>query len=59
MENDAGHSALIADLSALLEEAKDFEFHDFKNSKYAAPKMELMEKILVIADKVKGGGYDN
>ena len=53
------HDLLLKDLRALLAEAEAFEFHDFKNSKYAAPKMMLVEKLTIIADAVKAGRYDD
>lgn len=56
---DKRHIKLVKDLENLLEEAKAFEFHDFKNDKYAAPKMELVGFLLAMVDKVKEGGYDN
>lgn len=56
---DTGHDNLITDLEELLEEAKNFEFHDFKNMKYAIPKVELHAKLLALASRVKDGRYDN
>lgn len=54
-----GHRALIDDLSSLLLEAQNFEFHDFKNVKYATPKVELERKLRLMAESVKEGKYDN
>lgn len=56
---DKGHDKLIYDLSELLNEAKNCEFHDFHNHKYEAPKMELVNKLLQLIGKVKEGDYDN
>ena len=57
--DDKQHFRLVRDLSDLLKEAIDCEFHDFKNEKYAAPKMELRLKLLVLVNKVENGYYDN
>ena len=54
-----GHQRLIADLRILLDEAVRFEFHDFKNTKYASPKTVLDNKLRTIADDVRTGKYDS
>lgn len=54
-----GHDALVLELGKLLAEAKDFQFHDYRNSKYAAPKVELHKKLLQLARDVQSGKYDN
>lgn len=56
---DKGHENLIKDLETLLEEAKTFQFHDFKNTKNAMPKMEMVTKLDQIMNNVKEGKYDN
>jgi len=56
---DKGHEILIADLRDLLDEAIAWEFHDFKNNKYATPKIELCNKLRAMADEVISGKYDN
>ena len=56
---DSGHENLILDLEALLKEAQDYQFHDFKNSSYATPKVALYNRLFEIADSVKKGKYDN
>lgn len=56
---DKGHTQLIDDITALLEEAKKYEFHDFRNEKYAAPKMELAQKFHELRQGVISGKYDN
>lgn len=56
---DAGHEEMINDLEEVLQEAKDFAFHDFKNSDYAAPKVMFVEKLKMIATKAIDGKYDN
>jgi hypothetical protein len=59
MNDDAGHRALLADLEALLAEARAGQFHDFRNEKYATPKIALHRKLQALAEKVKAGDYDN
>ena len=59
MKIDLGHTQLLGDLEDLITEAKDFEFHDFKNEKYATPKMKLREKLFKLAENVVNGIYDN
>lgn len=56
---DNGHEALLNDLESLTLEARDYAFHDFKNTKYAVPKVALHNKLLVLAERVKNGNYDN
>lgn len=59
MRNDKGSIALMEDLTALLYEAFHYEFHDFKNSKHATPKMELVKRLEEMVSNVKNGKYDN
>lgn len=54
-----GHNALIADILALLGEATECEFHDFKNTKYATPKVELYNRLHTMIARVQDGTYDN
>ena len=56
---DKGHNSLLIDLNELLQEALDFEFHDFKNNKYAFPKRELVKLLQELRDNVISGKYDN
>jgi len=56
---DDGHRHLIEDLEALLAEAQTFQFHDFKNTIYAAPKVALYMKLTELVAAVKEGRYDN
>lgn len=55
---EKGQHILIADLEALLQEAKDGEFGDFTNEKYPAPKIELARKLYEMRQNVIGGKYD-
>ncbi len=67
MEQDArdelatnkGHLKLVSNLTALLQEATDCEFHDFLNDKYPAPKMALDDKLTTIRRNMIEGKYDN
>lgn len=56
---DTGHTQLIADIEKLLDEARRFEFHDFKNTSFAAPKMVLAETLRIMRNKTLNGKYDN
>ena len=58
-DKNGGHNALMEDLANLTKEAYDYEFHDFKNKKYGAPKIVLREKLLELAKFVVDGKYDN
>jgi hypothetical protein len=58
-ESDPGQDALMDDLAQLLDEAFHFQFHDFRNTKYATPKVELRNQLLALADNVAAGRYDN
>lgn len=53
-----GNDILIEELEALLAEARDFQFDDFKNTKYATPKMVLRARFLSLADDVVKGRFD-
>lgn len=54
-----GHDVLMRDLIILINEAQNFEFHDFKNTKYAAPKIALITALEAMIIKAKTGAYDN
>ncbi len=56
---DQGHLDLVEDVEIILNEAKDFQFHDFKNQAYAAPKMAFNEKMEWLIKNMKAGKYDN
>ncbi len=57
-ELEPGTLVLIEDLEALLAEAKEGEFGDFTNKKYATPKIELRNTLLALAENVVDGRYD-
>jgi len=57
--NDKGHEMLVKELEDLLAKAKAFEYHDFKNRYYVAPKMELSNRLRVLRNGVLNGKYDN
>jgi len=59
MDEDKGHVALMDDLTDIYQEATKYEFHDFKNEKYSAPKMALVQMLNGILAKLKDGKYDN
>lgn len=56
---DKGHIKLVFALENLLKEAKDFHFHDFKNTTYATPKVMLVKRLEEIREKVIQGDFDN
>ena len=56
---DKGHKKLLADLKSLMRMAENFEFHDFKNTEFATPKIELRSILLTMAERVVEGEYDN
>lgn len=56
---DQGHDDLISDLKEILRQAEAFEFHDFKNTNYAMPKMALNSRLGDLQDFMKQGKYDN
>lgn len=58
-DKNNGYNNLMQDLAELLEEAKNYEFDDFRNKKYAVPKIELRNKLLTLAQNVVDGRYDN
>lgn len=54
-----GHQILIADLMELLAEARAFQFHDFKNTDYATPKVALDQRFRELSENTRDGRYDN
>ena len=58
-EIDQGHEKLIGGIEALLEDARNYHFHDFKNTIHAAPKMELVKRLRAMVENVPQGIYDN
>lgn len=59
VEEDKPHRNLIAEIEDILAKAKAFEYHDFKNTYYVAPKMELANRLRVFRNDVLNGKYDN
>lgn len=58
-DTNGGHDALMTDLVLILQDAKDFAFDDFRNTKYDAPKMALINRLQELIDSTKDGKYDN
>jgi hypothetical protein len=54
-----GHWKLIMDIEYLLREAQEFQFDDFKNTKYPFPKKALHDKLAKMIENVVDGTYDN
>ncbi len=57
-EEDVANGVLVAMLEQLVEDAKDFHFHDFK-SQVETPKIYLVQRLQAIIDNVKEGKFDN
>lgn len=58
-DKNGGYAALVKDLEELLMDAVEFEFDDFRNKKYAAPKIELANRLHVLRGNIMSGKYDN
>lgn len=58
MEQTPGEKLLIYKLERLLEEAKAGEFGDFTSHRYPAPKTELRNRFLQLANEVVAGIFD-
>lgn len=56
---DGGHNLLIQDLEQILAEAKALQFHDFLNTAYAAPKVQLERFLEQMRQATMNGKYDN
>lgn len=59
MPFDKGHLALLTDLRELVSLTQAMEFHDFENTNFATPKIELRNRLLGMAENVVEGKYDN
>lgn len=58
-EKNDGHNKLMQDLTDLWKDAFEYQYHDFKNTKYAAPKMALKNRLEQIISLAVNGKYDN
>lgn len=58
-KRDDGHFALINDLQTILAMADKYDFHDFKNEKFATSKIELKSMLDTMSANVENGIYDN
>ena len=56
---ERAHNELIQALAELLQEARNYEFHDFKNTKYPMPKTALVDYLELLLGRVKEGVYDD
>ena len=59
MDNLNGHELLIQDLSGIMSLAQKKEFHDYGNTMFAAPKMELVRQLNQVVENTKNGKYDD
>ncbi|HQM43901.1 MAG TPA: hypothetical protein PLI72_09190 [Smithellaceae bacterium] len=58
-DQNNGYYNLMQDLTELLRDVKNYEFDDFKNLKYATPKIALRNRLAKISENVINGKYDN
>ena len=58
-DKNNGYHNLMNDLTELLKEASEYEFDDFRNKKYATPKLALADKLTRLIQLTKNGRYDN
>ncbi len=58
-DTNGGYEALMVDLEILFDEAKNYEFDDFRNTKYPAPKMTLINRLQELIANTQDGKYDN
>lgn len=56
---NGGHDALMQDLVELVKQANNYDFHDFRNKNYSAPKFMLRQRLTELANNVVAGKYDN
>ena len=56
---DVGHTGLINDIRAMLKDAMDYNFHDYKNKKYPMPKAALVAHLSQMISRAENGWYDN
>lgn len=59
MNEDKGHEALVKDISELLHDVVTFQYHDYKNTDHATPKMALVGVLDRLMTNAKKGKYDN
>jgi len=59
MDRDDGQIALESDIMDLLSRISAFDYHDFKNTTFPAPKLALIQKLEWLIKNVKEGKYDN
>ena len=56
---DMGHHKLVDDVTDLMKNVNDYQYHDFKNTTYSAPKLALVQKLEWLLKNTKEGKYDN
>lgn len=59
LEQSSGHQRLLDDIAYLATETAEYQFHDFKNTKYPAPKVALVNLLETLAKRTREGKYDN
>lgn len=58
-DTNDGHNKLMTDLADVVKDAHEYQYHDYKNKKYPAPKVALRNRLLQLAENVVNGKYDN
>jgi hypothetical protein len=56
---DMGHDNLLNDINKFFKDVTEYQYHDFKNSIYDAPKLALVKKLEWLINNTKDGKYDN
>lgn len=56
---DDGHLGLMKDVNDLHRDARNYQFHDYKNTKYPMPKVALIATLERIISRAKNGYYNN
>jgi hypothetical protein len=59
VKEKSGHENLIENLELILKKAKEFEYHDFLNTRYPFPKMRFVADLETVIKAAKSGHYDN
>lgn len=57
--NEQSHEMLLDALAKVFMRARNYEYHDFKNTSEAMPKMALIRDLEVIIKDTKEGKFDN
>lgn len=56
---DNGHVGLVYDMRLVFRLCMDYQFHDYKGTKFPSPKVALILLLEKIINRTKSGYYDN